>query len=240
MRSAYIPNQHGAWAMLLVPFVLGVAAAGPVWLHAPLFLFWLSAYLFSFAFLQGVRTKRWDRTVRPMLLYGSVLAAASLLLVIMKPSLLLWAPVFVPLFLVNIGYARRNRERAFANDLAAVVQFHLIIFIALAVADSGNWTMARTLFALSLLYFTGTIFYVKTVIREKNNPRYYAMSVLYHAMLPVVAGAVFRTWEAAAVFLLMFVRAAWVPRAGLQVKTVGVLEMALAVLFVAATLLWMA
>lgn len=40
-----IPNQHGAWAMLLIPFLLGTVKGGPVFWHIPLFLGWLFLYL---------------------------------------------------------------------------------------------------------------------------------------------------------------------------------------------------
>jgi hypothetical protein len=240
MNSAYVPAQHGAWAMLFVPFILGVFGVGPVWLHAPLFLFWLSAYLFSNAFLQWVKTNNIGRCGKPMLLYGSVLASAGILLAAVKPSLVLWAPAFVPLFLVNVRYARKNRERAFLNDLAAVTQFSLIIFVAWAAADGGDWQTARTLFFLNLMYFTGTIFYVKTVIREKHNPRFYAMSVLYHALLPAVAAAACRSGWLALMFALLFVRAAWMPRTKPAVKTVGLLEFAMATLFTVSVLVWAA
>lgn len=52
----YIPNQHGAWAMLVLPFLLGVAASKGQFIHIPLFICWLLIYLFSFPLLQGVKT----------------------------------------------------------------------------------------------------------------------------------------------------------------------------------------
>jgi hypothetical protein len=240
MKSAYVPAQHGAWAMLIVPFILGVFGIGPVWLHAPLFLFWLSAYLFSHAFLQWVKTNNIGRYGKPMLWYGMMLAAAGIPLVIGKPSLALWVPAFVPLFFVNVRYARKNRERAFVNDLAAVTQFSLIVFVAWAAAGGGDWQTALSLFFLSLMYFTGTIFYVKTVIREKHNPRFYAMSVLYHAIMPAVAAAAFRSWGIALMFVLLIVRAVWMPRTNPLVKTVGLLEFAMATLFTVSVLAWAA
>lgn len=36
--KALIPKQHGAWAMLLIPFLLGMVKGGPVIWHIPLFL----------------------------------------------------------------------------------------------------------------------------------------------------------------------------------------------------------
>jgi hypothetical protein len=237
MKSAYLPGQHGAWAMLAVPFLLGAAVSGPVWLHAPLFAFWLSAYLFSFPFLQWIKTKNRRRYGRPMLVYGLALAACGLALAAAKPALLLWAPLFVPLFLVNVRYARLNRERALVNDLAAVVQFGLIIFVAWAAADAADWRKAGTLFALHALYFFGTVLYVKTVIREKHNPRYHAASVVYHALLPAAAAA-FRIWPLALVAVPLLLRAVLMPRANPNVKTVGMLEFANAVLFTIAVLFW--
>lgn len=43
--KAMIPKQHGAWAMLLIPFLLGMIKGGPVFWHIPLFLGWLFLYL---------------------------------------------------------------------------------------------------------------------------------------------------------------------------------------------------
>lgn len=217
--------------MLLVPFVLGVAAAGPVWLHVPLFLFWLLAYLFSFVFLQGIRTKRWRRLRNPLLLYGAALTASGLVLLAGKPALILWVPLFMPLFLVNCLYSHINKERTFVNDMAAVVQFHFIIFVAVAVAGGSEWSTAWALFAVSLAYFVGTIFYVKTIIREKNNPVYYGMSVVYHALLPLAICFLYGSWLLAAMFAILLLRAVWVPKAGLKVKISGMLEVALAALF---------
>lgn len=39
--KALIPKQHGAWAMLLIPFCLGTVKGGAVLWHIPLFLGWL-------------------------------------------------------------------------------------------------------------------------------------------------------------------------------------------------------
>jgi len=238
MKSAYMPGQHGAWAMLTVPFALGAFAAGPVWLHAPLFVFWLSAYLFSHPFLQWIKTKNVRRYGGPMLVYGLVLAVSGAALVVFEPGLARWAPLFLPPFLVNVRHARLNRERALANDLAAVVLFGLIVFVAWDAADRKDWGTAGALFALSVLYFTGTVLYVKTVIREKHNPRYYAASVIYHALLPVMAGLLFRSWALVVVSGWLLVRAVWLPRTDPKVRTVGMLEFANAALFTAAALVW--
>ena len=43
----FLPKQHGAWAMLIIPFWLGIAATNMIWQHIP-FFFRLVAALFSY------------------------------------------------------------------------------------------------------------------------------------------------------------------------------------------------
>jgi hypothetical protein len=235
MKKGYIPNQHGAWAMLVIPFLFGMFAAKPVWLHAPLFLGWLLAYLFSYAFLQRLRTKKKTIYGKPMLIYGSLLVPIGLLLIVFDPALGRLAPAFIPMLLVNGYYARRNRERAFWNDLAAVVQFSLIVFVAYQVGGGSDWKLAAELFAFSVLYFTGTIFYVKTMIREKHNAKFYAYSVGYHLAL-LIAGALWFPPALLVPLAVLLVRAVWSPRTKLTVKQSGMLEIAYSVLIACSVL----
>lgn len=227
----YIPGQHGAWAMLVVPFLFGMISGKPVSLHALLFAFWLLSYLFSYPFLQWIRTRRWHTYRGPILIYGSLFVVLGLILAIVKPQLLLWIPLFVPPFLVNCWYAKKNRERAFANDLAAVLLFSLMVFVSHDISDTAEWSVAVDLFLYSLLYFTGTVFYVKTMIREKHNRNFYWYSVIYHFAAVVVSAIWFGPWLAA-MLAILFVRAAWFPYTNIRIKTVGILEITFASLIV--------
>lgn len=66
----FIPPQHGAWAMLLVPWLTGVLVAGFHWAHLPLFGAWLAGYLLSYYALQAIKTRRLSRFRPQLLLYG--------------------------------------------------------------------------------------------------------------------------------------------------------------------------
>ena len=55
-----IPKQHGAWAMLLIPFLLGMLAGHPTIWHIPLLIGWLFLYLATFPFIMYVRKKKRD------------------------------------------------------------------------------------------------------------------------------------------------------------------------------------
>ncbi|GAB7388152.1 YwiC-like family protein [Bacillaceae bacterium] len=235
MRRGYIPHQHGAWVMLLIPFLFGMFAAKPVWLHALLILGWLLAYLFSYAFLQWIRTRKKQIYGRPLLLYGGLLIPTAVALIVFDPALGRLVPLFIPLFLVNCYYARNNRERSLINDLAAVVQFSLMIFVAYEVGGGSNWRLAAELFVFTVLYFAGTVFYVKTVIREKHNVRYYRFSVGYHLVLLAAAALWFPPGLMVPLAVLL-VRAIFSPRTKLTPKQSGMLEFAYSVLFACSVL----
>jgi len=221
--EGYLPGQHGAWAMLIIPFVLGMAAAGPAWIHLPLFAAWLLIYLFSYPFLQAVKTRKWKVYAKPMQLYGDLLLPFAALTAILEPRLIRWVPLFIPLFAVNALFARMKKERAFVNDLAAVVQFSLATFVAYDAGGETDWRLAAELFALSVLYFTGTVFYVKTIIRERGIPWFYACSIVYHILLLMTALFWFPRLMLAP-FAVLLVRAVVSPRLRLSVKVTGILE----------------
>ena len=46
-RHRWLPPQHGAWAMLLLPYIAAVCVTGPAWPQLPLLGAWLVGYLFS-------------------------------------------------------------------------------------------------------------------------------------------------------------------------------------------------
>ena len=93
------------------------------------------------------------------------------------------------------------------------------------------WLLALTQF----LYFAGTVFYVKSAIRERGNERFLWLSVAAHAAATVVV-LIFSPWLAL-VFLLLTVRAAFVPRLGATPKQLGIGEIVSTVVVAVVSLL---
>ncbi|WP_438492604.1 YwiC-like family protein [Paenibacillus sp. IHBB 3054] len=218
----YIPNQHGAWAMLILPFLFGVASSKGQFIHIPLFVCWLLIYLFSFPLLQWVKTGKLERYLQPMRVYGILLLPFILYLVIAEPKLLGFVLPLVPLFAVNLYYAKTKNERALLNDICAILAFCLIIYPVFYVGKGEGWGAVTELFLLSVLYFIGTALYVKTVIRERNNIRFYYGSVLYHLLFAVAGLLLFPSLLAPLVILLL--RAAILPKTGITAKRTGMIE----------------
>ncbi|GAB1640808.1 YwiC-like family protein [Krasilnikovia sp. MM14-A1259] len=223
----FVPPQHGAWAMLLVPYLVGVLAAGFRWPQVPLLVAWLAGYLLSYYVLQAIKTRRPARFRAPLLLYAPATAVPAAVVVLARPPVLAYAPIFALLLAVNAGYAWRRDERALVNDLVSVVQSCLMVFVAATIAGVAPGDVALPFVAV-LLYFTGTVFYVKTMIRERGNATFYRVSVGYH----LVAAAVL-AWVApplGLLFALLAARAWALPPRGLRPLQVGLVEIAACVL----------
>ncbi|WP_232436935.1 YwiC-like family protein [Paenibacillus senegalimassiliensis] len=219
----YIPNQHGAWAMLVIPFLFGMLASTPGVVHVWLFTCWLLIYLLMFPLLQWVRTGKFGRVRGPIILYSLLLVPAAAGLLWIRPGVILMALLFLPLFAVNVYYAKRKRERALLNDMVAIVQFSLMVFVSYRLGGGNDYYLAFELFLISTMYFIGTAFYVKTIIRERHNRRFYGYSVSYHLCLALSA-----LWLPSAllsvVAVILLGRAIALPRTGITAKQSGMLE----------------
>ncbi|MEU9097006.1 YwiC-like family protein [Streptomyces sp. NPDC048361] len=223
-----MPNQHGAWAMLAVPFLAGTFLGEPRWVHLPLFATWLLGYLAVYHAQQWLRLTRISRNpraprrhVRPALCFGAAAAVCGLPVAALHPWLLLAAACAVPFVAVNSLYAYRNRERSLWNGLAAVVPACAMLPVALRLGG-GMWASGVAPALACLLYFAGTVPYVKTMIRERNSRAYYRGSVAYHCVA-LVAAALLDPWLAVP-FALYLARAVGLPGRGVRVGVVGAVE----------------
>ncbi|WP_412076802.1 YwiC-like family protein [Streptomyces xanthophaeus] len=236
----WIPDQHGAWAMLAVPFLAGAfLAPRPGWAHAVLFAAWLLGYAAVFHAQQwlrlharGLRSAR--RHARPAVVFGAAFAVAGVPPAVLHPWLVAAVLLAAPFVAVNTYYAWRSRERALANGLAAVVPACGMLLVAVRLGGgeaSSAWAPALA----CLLYFAGTVPYVKTMIRERNSRGYRAGSVAYH-VAALAAAACLSPWLALP-FAAYLARAAALPGRGLRVPVVGAIELAAAVALLVTLLL---
>ena len=227
----FVPPQHGAWAMLLLPYLAGLLVAGFRWPDLPLLGAWLSGYLLSYFVLQAIKSRRPRRYRAPLSWYTPITVALAVPVVVACPRVLFFAPVYAVLLAVNGWYAVRRRERALVNSLASVAQSCLMVFVVATVAGRPPGHVV-TPFLIVLLYFIGTVLYVKTMIRERDSRAYRLGSIAYHAAAVAVVVALGPV--PAAVFALLLARAWWLPRRRLSPKQVGFVEIAAGLLVLAA------
>lgn len=229
----FIPPQHGAWGMLLLPWLTGMLAAGFRWVHLPLLGAWIAGYLFSYYALQSVKTRRPGRFRAQLLAYGVPTVLLGGLVLALHPALLWYAPAYAALLAVNVVYARRRAERSLVNDFASVLMSCLMVFVAASVAGAPPSAVLPEFLAFTA-YFAGTVLFVKTMIRERGNATYYWASVGYHAA--AVALAAWLGWPLLVVFVLLLVRAAVMPRYPIRPRPVGITEIVASLLVLIAVL----
>ncbi|MEV5694359.1 YwiC-like family protein [Micromonospora globbae] len=229
----FVPPQHGAWAMLLLPYVVGVALVGPRWPHLPLLVAWLAGYLLSYYAFQAVKSRRPRRFTAQLRVYALVTAPLALTVVVARPAVLWYAPAYAVLLAINAWYAWRRRERALLNDLASVALSGVMLLVVATVAGVAPVRVLPA-FAALLLYLAGTVLYVKTMIRERGSTTYLCASIAYH--LAALVAATLLDVLLAPVFLVLLVRAAVLPARRLRPAQVGVIEIVCSLLVLAAVL----
>lgn len=234
----WVPNQHGAWAMLLAPLVVGAVHGGPGWVHLLLLVAWVVAYLAFYAAGLWLRARLRPRYRPPVVAYGTATAVLGVGLITLEPAVATWGLVYAPLLATSLVFSWRRRDRALGNDLVTVLAACLMAVVAYGLgtragagdgvllggaggglatgpggvlpgaASASAWAIAAVLLA----YFFGTVLYVKTMIRERANRRMYLASVSHHVVVALVAWLSGVDVLVSAVLTLLAVRAAVVPR----------------------------
>lgn len=219
-----MPNQHGAWGMLASPFLVGLLASSPRWVHLPLLALWFVGYFAFFAAGLWLKSGRRARFLPPVRAYGLATVPLAVLVLALRPELLVWAPLFAPLLLAGLVFAARRQDRSLPSGLATILAACLMTLVAYDAGLGEDWPRAWTLAGVLAAYFVGTLFYVKTMIRERHSRPHYRLSVGYHVAAAVSMAWV--SWWLVGLFAVLAFRAALLPGRPLTPKQVGIGEIA--------------
>lgn len=228
-----VPKQHGAWGMLLIPFILSVILGKATLYHIPLFIAWLFIYLATYPFLMYIKQPRKKEFIHAALIYFTIACVFGSVSLLYEWKILLFGVTMIPLFIVNIYFARQKNERALVNDICAILAFCigglLSYYFSMKTVDETAFAIA----GISFLYFIGSTFYVKTMIREKNNPTYRYVSWGYHIFL-IIASLLVNPWLSL-IFIPSLIRAIVLYGKKISILKVGVLEIVNSVYFLITT-----
>ena len=253
----WLPQQHGAWAMLFLPFIVGVALRiqeGNFNIFAvPLLLLWLVGYFTFYDLSLWLKARNKTRYVRPLQVYGGLSAVLGAVVLWLEPTLIQWGLVYAPLLGIGLWQAWKKDETALLGRIMTVIAACLICAVTFSdglfhfvqgLQTSPAFQRAATATAVLTLYFIGTIFYVKTMIRERGEKGFLASSIGYHAAVTLLALWASRmqglTWMLPAFLLATTIRAYLLPMIGpmrqktITPKQVGITEsfFVLALLFI--------
>jgi len=226
----FLPKQHGAWAMVLIPFWLGAAASGVVWQHIPFFVGWILLYLATYPMLLLFKGKKRSFYYKWVMIY--IIPALFLLMapLLKTPSIVFFGLVMLPFFVVNAYFSSKNKDRALVNDFSAIITFGIAGLASSYLSTASINIEAVMVFVASVLFFVGSTFYVKTMVREKKNIRFKYISWSYHVIVPIVWG-VTGQWLVALAFIPSLVRAIVFYGHPIEMLKLGVYEIVNAGLF---------
>ncbi|MGY2874634.1 hypothetical protein ACVW00_001824 [Marmoricola sp. URHA0025 HA25] len=238
----WIPNQHGAWAMLASPLLVGVLAGGVAWVQLPLTALWFAGYFAFFATSLWLKAGRRPKWFPPVRAYGLLCLALAAVVVVMQPGLVRWAPLFVVPLAVGLYSAAHRQDRALVSGLPTTAGSALMTVVAYDAGPGSDLSRAWQLALVQLLYFAGTVLYVKTVIRERDNQAYLWLSAGYHAVALGIVELVFGIHAGSQLplivaFGLLLGRAVLVPPYRPTPKRVGIGEVAATVAVAVTSLL---
>lgn len=226
----FLPKQHGAWAMLIIPFWLGVVASSFMWQHIPFFLGWVFLYLATYPLLLLFKKKKQSFYLKWTIIY---FIPAILLLQIplwTKPSILYFALMMVPFFTMNAYFSKNNNERALLNDFSAIIAFSIVALATAYLSEGKISNSVLLVFITSVLFFACSTFFVKSMIREKKNIKYKYISWGFHLII-VLTWLILGKWYIAIAFVSSLVRAIFLYGKPIKIMTLGIIEIINAVWF---------
>src|SRR5262245_2530542 len=249
-----LPKEHGAWAMLYVPFLVG-ALAGSSSSSSPfqLLLLLLSA---TFVFIARQSFVEWRIALsrglpgaaarRTLLVYAGLGGALGVPLVFLYQRVwLVPAVIFsTALLALNSWQAVRREDRTIIGEMIAIVGLTLTAPAAYYVCRGELNGSAWLLWALCILYFAASVFYVKLRVhslnrrREGLRKRARRYCALYHLFLIAALVLLGITGSTSVLVLVAFapVLAKTVlqlakPSRQISLRQIGVLEIVYSVVF---------
>jgi hypothetical protein len=136
-RPGWVPDQHGAWAMITVPALVGVALSGPSWAHLPLLGLWWVGYLAFFATGLWLRSHRKPRYLPPVRAYALATAPFAAAVLLTAPYLVAWALPFALLVATTLWCSAHRRDRSLLNDVVTVGAAGLMTAVAYDAGTGG-------------------------------------------------------------------------------------------------------
>lgn len=217
--------------MVILPFIVGAGLGGISWIHLPLFLGWFSLYLASHPLLMMVKRRRERRYYAKWTAGYMAMAALFLAGPLMNhPELIGLGLLLIPGLVINIYFAMKKNERAIVNDLTAIAGLCLGGPIAYLAGTGSLDRMAGVIWLLCVLFFTGSVFYVKQLIRERNNPQFRRYARVYHILVLAVI-LVSEFWIVAMAYLPSLIRVLVFSRHTMSPRHIGMVEIGNSIAF---------
>lgn len=208
-RGFFIPKEHGAWAMLYVPFVTGVCVAARSqglrlpWNAGilPLFLAITFGYLSRLPFVEWLRSKY--KNLYALKFFIGYASAGILTYFTLVFLYKLWT--LLPLLSIGSSFwgfytyqTLKGKHRSTTGEVAGILGLTFTAPMAHYVIIGSLTKMAWLLWLLNLLFFSSSVFYVKLRVEAHvRKDQLYSLRdrlaisrgcIIYHLLLFVFIG----------------------------------------------------
>ena len=210
-----LPREHGAWAMFLVSLFVGWLVAGQWNIQGVVYA--LSATgIFLARHPLGLVLKAWRRRKpleRSLTIWAGIYLAFSglggiwLVTLGQRAQLLALIPLVGLLLMAYLSQVMRRKESSILGELTGIAGLVLNAPAAYYAATGHFDATAGGLWAIHLLYFSGSVFYIKLKVREQT--RREAPSQLSQRLIAGRACLTYQTLALSIVALLASLR--WMP-----------------------------
>ncbi|WP_280769279.1 YwiC-like family protein [Salipaludibacillus daqingensis] len=232
----YIPREHGAWAMVIVPYWLGAGMTGVTFNHIIFFIGLFSLYFAQAPLLTYLRQPKHQDVWPSFFIYvtfGSFFLVPNF---IVDLSLFYIALIIFPFFFINLVFAKLKKERLFLNDLSAIIALSAFLLFSYQIGNNTLLLEAFYYMFVVVAFFVGSVFHVKSLLREKGNITFRRISVLYHIGMVVIM-FVFVSTGAGVAFLISLVKTVAMPKKYLKKPIqIGIVEIINSSFFIIAVL----
>lgn len=117
----WVPNQPGAWVMVLTPAIAGTIAGGVSWRSVWTTVAWLACYCAQFTTARWMVSHGQRRYMVPALSYMAATCVIGLPLLVLTPQLLWWAPFYILVAAASFGLAWMRHDRGLLSQTVAVI-----------------------------------------------------------------------------------------------------------------------
>jgi len=221
-----LPRERRLWAMLLVPYLLGVVVAGGNIWHLPAGLGLVAGMLAVNAVLE-----RWRQPKPGKLPWLSITVYGGASILLLAWPLFLHGQAIWPLLVMavliwgHVFLVRRQAESHLTNEALAIVTFSMGLPLAVELGGGAEWRSTGLAAGLNIAYFLAGGLFAKAVLQERNNLRFHFIAMMYHLMLLLLPLLLQLPWPAVLLYLPGVVKMALVMgRRRMPARTLGWLE----------------
>lgn len=234
-----LPKEHGAWAMLIVPFLVSFVVHEQNGTQLLLFLGMFFLYLSLYPLFMMLRNAQNKITYGKWFVgYGALAGLFLSVPLLQHPGLLYLGSAVLPFLAVNVYFIRSRQERTLLNDFSAIAGMALGA-VACGYLATGQWTVTSWwIWFFCVVFFMGSVFFVKSLLREKHNPRFSQLSWGYHGAV-VIISLCLGNWLLMLAYLPSLGRALFCSGRDLVPLQIGKLEIVNSLWFIALLVLYL-